>query len=73
MGLATQVVRFYVEGFRSMRLGRTLWKIILLKLLVFMTVLYLFFPNHLNRRYETDQQRADHVLRQLALLPDGQQ
>ncbi|PLX94319.1 MAG: DUF4492 domain-containing protein [Desulfuromonas sp.] len=63
------VVNFYVEGFRSMTLGKTLWKIILLKLLVFLTVLNLFFPDYLNTNFETDQQRADHVLNHIAALP----
>ena len=63
------VVNFYVEGFRSMKLGKTLWKIILLKLLVFLTVLNLFFPDYLNTNFETDQQRADHVLNHIAALP----
>ncbi|MDD4769882.1 MAG: DUF4492 domain-containing protein, partial [Bacteroidales bacterium] len=29
------VGRFYYEGFKSMKLGKTLWLIILLKLVVF--------------------------------------
>ena len=28
------IVRFYVQGFANMTLGRTLWKIIVIKLLV---------------------------------------
>lgn len=38
-----KVVRFYVEGFRGMTLGRTLWCIILIKLFVLFAVLKLFF------------------------------
>ncbi|GAE84457.1 DUF4492 domain-containing protein [Bacteroides reticulotermitis] len=34
---------FYVEGFRSMTLGRTLWIIILLKLFVMFFILKMFF------------------------------
>ena len=34
---------FYLEGFRSMTLGRTLWIIILLKLFVMFFILKLFF------------------------------
>ena len=32
--LVEQIVSFYVAGFRRMRLGRTLWAIILMKLLI---------------------------------------
>ncbi len=37
------VCRFYVEGFREMTLGRTLWLIILAKLFVMFFILKLFF------------------------------
>ena len=37
------IFRFYVDGFRSMTLGRTLWAIILLKLFIMFAILRLFF------------------------------
>ena len=41
------VWNFYLEGFRSMTLGRTLWVIILLKLFVMFFILKLFsLANH---------------------------
>lgn len=40
---------FYVDGFRGMTLGRTLWFIILVKLFIMFFILRLFFfPNYLN-------------------------
>jgi len=58
-----KVFRFYREGFRRMTLGRTLWKIILVKLVVMFAVLKLFFfPNYLNNNFATDEQRAEHVI-----------
>ena len=63
----TRVFTFYQNGFKSMTVGRTLWKIILIKLMVIFAVLKLFlFPNYLNTNFQTDKQRADHVLEQLA-------
>ena len=41
--LLGRIVRFYVEGFRSMTLGRTLWCIILVKLFIMFAVLKAFF------------------------------
>lgn len=38
-----RIVRFYLEGFRSMTLGRTLWCIILIKLIIMFAVLKAFF------------------------------
>jgi hypothetical protein len=46
--LLRRIVKFYVEGFRSMTLGRTLWFIILLKLFIMFAVLKaFFFPSYL--------------------------
>ena len=60
------VISFYVNGFRRMTLGKTLWKIILIKLVVMFAVLKLFFfPNYLKTNFDTDQQRSDHVISQL--------
>ena len=46
----------YVDGFRHMRLGRTLWAIILIKLFIIFVVLKLFFlPNFLKQHAEGDE------------------
>lgn len=56
----------YYDGFRSMVLGRTLWKIILIKLFIMFAILKVFFfPNFLETNFETDAERADHVLSNL--------
>jgi hypothetical protein len=57
------VYRFYIEGFKGMKLGKTLWTIILIKLFVMFVILkMLFFPNYLNERYDTKEDKANHVL-----------
>jgi len=61
-----KIVTFYLDGFRNMRLGRTLWKIILLKLVIlFAVVKWLFFPDVLKVNYDSDAARAEHVLQRL--------
>lgn len=51
-----------------MTLGKTLWKIIIIKLVIMFAVLKLFFfPNFLKTNFENDQLRADYVLKQLTL------
>lgn len=61
-----RVFKFYKEGFRRMTLGKTLWKIIIVKLVVMFAVLKLFFfPNYLKTNFTTDQERADHVIEQI--------
>ena len=55
-----RIFRFYVDGFRNMTLGKTLWTIILIKLFIMFFVLF-FFPNILNANFNTDEERAEHV------------
>ena len=51
-----RVYDLYADGFRSMRLGRTLWAIILIKLFIIFAVLKLFFfPNFLKQHADGDE------------------
>ena len=61
-----KIWRFYMEGFRNMTLGKTLWAIILFKLLIMFFILRLFFfPNILQQKYDTDEERANQVIENL--------
>jgi len=60
------IYRFYRDGFRSMTVGRTLWKIILIKLFVMFAIFKLFFfQDYLGSNFSTEEERADHVLQQI--------
>lgn len=60
--LPSRIVRFYADGFQSMTIGRKLWAIIIIKLIVIFGVLKLFFfPDMLTSRYDTDEARAEAV------------
>ena len=66
----SRIARFYVDGFRQMTIGRTLWAIIIIKLVVIFAVLKLFFfPDLLGTRYDNDADRADAVREALAAPP----
>jgi len=57
---------FYRDGFRGMVLGKKLWTIILIKLFVMFVVLKLFFfPNYLNTRFATNEEKTNYVLEQI--------
>lgn len=46
-----RVYHFYLEGFRQMTLGKTLWALILIKLFIMFFILKLFFfPNFLKKQ-----------------------
>jgi len=52
-----------------MRLGRSLWKIILFKLIFLFAILKLFFfPDVLHKSYDNDAARAEHVLQHLTSI-----
>ncbi|MCM1292087.1 MAG: DUF4492 domain-containing protein [Bacteroides sp.] len=58
----SQVIDLYVDGFRHMTVGRTLWMLILLKVALLLLVFKLiFFPDILQRDYATDAERAQAV------------
>lgn len=50
-----RVFDLYYDGFRQMRLGKTLWAIILIKLLIIFVILKMFFfPNFLKEHAQGD-------------------
>ncbi len=61
----TRVARFYLDGFRSMTVGRTLWAIIGIKLVVFFLILrWLLFPDFLSGKADSDKGKAEYVREQ---------
>ena len=51
-----RIYDLYVDGFRHMRLGKTLWAIILIKLFIIFVVLKIFFfPNFLKQHAGGDE------------------
>lgn len=70
--LVYRIYCLYRDGFRQMTLGRTLWKIIFVKLFIMFAVLkFFFFPDFLATNFTTDAQRADYVIEQLTLAAQG--
>ena len=61
---ARRVFDLYYDGFRSMKLGRTLWAIIIVKLVIIFAILKVFFfPNFLQEH--ADGHEADYVATQI--------
>lgn len=65
-GFWARAVDLYVDGFRSMTLGKTLWLIIAIKLFIFFVIIkILFFPNFLSSKSDSDEGKAQYVREQL--------
>ncbi len=65
-GFWYRVWHLYADGFRSMTIGRTLWLIIAIKLVVFFVIIkLLFFPDFLGERCDDDNAKADYVRQEL--------
>lgn len=61
---------FYVSGFRDMTVGRSLWLVIAIKMVVLFGVLkLLFFPDFLESHFDTDAERSNYVLEQITTQP----
>ena len=55
-GFLYKAFDLYYEGFRSMRLGKTLWAIVLIKLFIMFAILKVFFfPNFLKQHAQGDE------------------
>ncbi len=65
MNLLRKIYYLYYDGFRHMKLGRTLWAIILIKLFIIFAILKVFFfPNYIKEHAEKGQE-ADFVAEQV--------
>ena len=65
-GLWSQVFHLYYDGFRSMTVGKTLWLIIGLKIIIFFFIIkLLFFPNFLSSKCDSEQAKTEYVRHQL--------
>ncbi|MDR2969946.1 MAG: DUF4492 domain-containing protein [Tannerellaceae bacterium] len=56
-----QIYRFYLEGFRRMTWGRTLWLIILVKLFIMFAVLKIFFFPRFLGRFDSQGEKQEYV------------
>ncbi len=55
-GFLYRAFDLYYDGFRHMRLGKTLWAIILVKLFIMFAILKVFFfPNFLKQHAQGDE------------------
>ncbi|MDE5871004.1 MAG: DUF4492 domain-containing protein [Muribaculaceae bacterium] len=63
---ARKILEFYIDGFKNMTIGKKLWAIIFIKIIILFLVFKLFFfPDLLKENYDNDDDRARAVAEQL--------
>lgn len=70
MDYLNRIFKFYYEGFRDMKLGKTLWAIVLIKIFIIFAVFRLFFfHDFLGAKFRTSEEKSDYVIEQLITNP----
>ena len=60
------IYQFYYQGFKGMTVGKRLWLIIIIKLiLMFLVLKIFFFPDFLKTHFKTEAERSNYVIEQL--------
>lgn len=66
MTYVQKAIDLYVDGFKNMTWGRSLWLIIFIKLFIMFAILKLFFfSDFLGSKFKTDREKGDYVIEQL--------
>ena len=63
-GFCYRVYDLYSDGFRSMTLGKVLWSVIIIKIVVLVVVSFFFFPDYIKEHSEQGGE-ADFVASEL--------
>jgi hypothetical protein len=59
-------IYMYIDGFKNLTWGKTLWIIILVKLFIMFAILKVFFfPNFLNSQFDTNEEKSEYVSKEL--------
>jgi hypothetical protein len=67
ISLIKRIFHFYIDGFKNMSgWGRRVWIIILIKLFIMFAILKIFFfQDFLNKNFDNNKDRSEHVINQL--------
>lgn len=59
------IISFYIDGFKNMTLGRTLWTVIIIKLIIIFGLLKIFIYDASLKNIGDDKAKSDFVLENL--------
>ncbi len=60
------IASLYIDGFKHMKIGKKLWLLIAIKLIIMFGILKVFiFDETLNTKFQTDEEKSEFVIRNL--------
>ena len=60
------IASLYIDGFKNMKIGKKLWLLIAIKLIIMFGILKVFiFDETLNTKFQTDEEKSEFVIRNL--------
>jgi hypothetical protein len=60
------IASLYIDGFKNMKVGKKLWLLIIIKLIIMFGILKVFiFDETLNTKFQTDEEKSEFVIRNL--------
>ena len=60
------IASLYIDGFKNMKMGKKLWLLIIIKLIIMFGILKVFIFNEtLNTKFQTDEEKSEFVIRNL--------
>lgn len=66
MNTISKIFSLYRDGFKNLTLGKSLWKIVIIKLLVILVVLnYFVYDNSLNSKFKTNKEKQNFIFTNL--------
>ncbi|AXH10410.1 DUF4492 domain-containing protein [Malaciobacter halophilus] len=66
MNYLKSVFNLYYEGFRNLTVGKSLWKIVIIKLITILVILNIFvYDKSFKSEYKTEQEKQDFVFKNM--------
>ncbi|ADG92335.1 conserved hypothetical protein [Arcobacter nitrofigilis DSM 7299] len=61
-----KIFNFYIDGFKNLTVGKTLWKIIIIKIILIVTLLnFYIYDKSINSEYKTTKEKINFVYKNI--------
>lgn len=66
MKILKNIFNFYIDGFKNMKLGKTLWLVVFVKLFIMIFILKMFiFDKTIHTEFQTNEEKVDFIYQNL--------